>query len=507
MSDLRASNKQSQKMEALGLLAGGVAHDFNNALTAIIGFASGVRDELKLGSTMRSDLEEVVNAAESASQLTKQLLSFSRERAVHSAVIEVNQSVNEMERLLRKTLPASVRIEIVQHSSDVHVRLELSELHQVLINLASNASDAMANGGDLCIRVSAETLSDTQGLDDGEYAVIRVSDTGVGIPLDMQSRVFDPFFSTKGEDGTGLGLSTCFGLARQAGGTLKVESASEKGTTFLLYVPTCASAALRILTTTRGMKLRRSYGSALVVEDQPSVRKYLARSVKKVGLSVVEAGSAEEALMAYDAMSTAPELLVTDVMLSGRTGTDLAETLLARDPALKVLLISGHIGPDSGSEDLTRTNTHFLGKPFTVKQMRRSIEKLLNPPDRLDGCVVVVASNEKRQRDATSLFADVDLRIVVLGSAKEARAHLASCETAPSLICLTSDLPEDGAGALLDSIRHSDTNSAVPVVVMDSQKQPFLGERDHRTALLSDVATRLQLREALYELGLQLEST
>lgn len=506
LSDLRTVNRQSQKMEALGLLAGGVAHDFNNALTAIIGFASGVRDELEIGSPLRADLEEVVNAAQSASQLTTQLLSFSRQRAVQSSVIELNKSVDEMERLLRKTLPASIRVSLVPSRNDVHVRFELSELHQILINLASNARDAMANGGELEIRIRTKDVVGHEGIDDGEYAVVDVADTGGGIPKDHIGRVFDPFFSTKGEDGTGLGLSTCFGLARQASGTLTVASA-KGGTTFSLYLPTCASAPLRSLTTTRGMKTRRSYGAALVVEDQPSVRKYLVRTVKKVGLTVVEAGSAEEALLAYDAMATVPELLVTDVMLSGRTGTDLAEALLTKNPNLKVLLISGHIGPEATASSLSETNTHFLGKPFTVKQMRRSIEKLLNPPARLDGQIVIVAPTSKGQESASVLFADVNLQRVLLGGMSETMEHLATCEKAPSLVCISSQLPEQSALGLVDAIRYSDDYAAVPIVVMDSLEQPFVGERDRRTALLPDTPTTLQLREALLELGLQLASS
>tara|TARA_R110002096_G_scaffold239101_1_gene430730 strand:+ start:93851 stop:95662 length:1812 start_codon:yes stop_codon:yes gene_type:complete len=504
LSDLRTVNRQSQKMEALGLLAGGVAHDFNNALTAIIGFASGVRDELQPGSELRADLEEVVNAAQSASQLTSQLLSFSRQRAVQSSVIEVNRSVYDMERLLRKTLPASIQITIHPNRNDVHVRFELSELHQILINLASNARDAMVDGGELGIRVYRKDVMGHEGLDDGEFAVIEVTDTGGGIPKDLLGNVFDPFFSTKGESGTGLGLSTCFGLARQASGTLDVSSVPGRGTTFSLFLPTCASAPLRSLTTTQGIKLRRNYGTALVVEDQPSVRKYLVRSIAKVGLTVVEAGSAEEALLAYDAMATVPELLVTDVMLSGRTGTDLAESLLRKNPNLKVLLISGHIGPEAGSESLSTTNTHFLGKPFTVKQMRRSIEKLLNPPSRLDGHIVVVAPTMRDQQDSSVLFAEVNLERVLLSNLEETVAHLAASEKAPSLVCISSNLPEQGALQLIDAIRHSDHYAAVPIVVMDSLQQPFVGERDRRTGLLPDAPTELQLREILFELGLQL---
>jgi signal transduction histidine kinase/CheY-like chemotaxis protein len=506
LSDLRTVNSQSQKMEALGLLAGGVAHDFNNALTAIIGFASGVRDELDLESPLRADLEEVVTAAQSASQLTTQLLSFSRQRAVQSSIIEVNRSVDEMQRLLRKTLPASIQISILPSRDDVHVRFELSELHQILINLASNARDAMADGGELEIRVNTRDVVGLEGLDDGEYAIIDVADTGGGIPKELLGKIFDPFFSTKGEDGTGLGLSTCFGLARQASGTLAVTSKKGHGTTFSLFLPKCASAPLRSLTTTQGIKLRRNYGSALVVEDQPAVRKYLVRSIKKVGLTVVEVGSAEEALLAYDAMATVPELLVTDVMLSGRSGTDLAEALLLKNPNLKVLLISGHIGPSAGSESLSKTNTRFLGKPFTVKQMRRSIETLLNPPNRLDGHIVVVAPTILGQQNTSQLFADVNLKRVLLSSLEETVAHLSASEKAPSLVCISSQLPAQSALGLVDAIRHSDHYAAVPIVIMDSLKQPFVGDRDRRTALLADGPTELQLREVLFELGLQLAS-
>ncbi len=504
LRDLRTVNRQSQKMEALGLLAGGVAHDFNNALTAIIGFASGVRDELEVGSRLRADLEEVVNAAQSASQLTTQLLSFSRQRAVQSSIIEVNRSVDEMERLLRKTLPASIRLSIVPSSSEMHVRFELSELHQILINLAGNARDAMTSGGELEIRVYSKDVVGFEGLNDGAYAIIDVADTGEGIPDELLGKVFDPFFSTKGEEGTGLGLSTCFGLARQASGTLTVASAKGRGTTFSLYLPTCAPAPLRSLTTTQGITVRRNYGTALVVEDQPSVRKYLVRSVKKLGLSVVEAGSAEEALLAYDAMATVPELLVTDVMLSGQSGTELAAALLKKNSSLKVLLISGNIGPEAGESTLSKTSSHFLAKPFTVKQMRRAIEKLLNPPNRLDGQIVVVAPTVQGQQDAAVLFADVNLTCVLLSSPQETMKHLAACQVAPSLVCVSSRLAEQGAIDLVDSIRHSDSFAAVPIVVIDSLDQPFVGERDRRTALLADSPTTLQLREALFELGLEL---
>ncbi len=505
LRDQRASSRQSQKMEALGLLAGGVAHDFNNALTAIIGFATGVRDQLAKDSSLRDDMDEVLKAADSASKLTSQLLSFSRERPVQSSVIELNHSIIDLQSLLRRTLPVSIEIELHAHAQDVYVRFELSELHQILINLASNARDVMTGGGKLTVGVTTKQVSAHDTLQDGEYAVVSVRDTGDGIPVDLLSKIFDPFFSTKGEEGTGLGLSTCFGLARQAAGTLVVESTLGQGTTFSLYIPTCSSAPSRSLTTTQGLRLRREYGSALVVEDQISVRKYLVRALEKVGLTVLAVSSAEEALLAYEEMSPVPELLVSDVMLQGKSGTSLAEILVERDSELRVLLISGHIGPNAGSDTLSAANTQFLGKPFTVKQLRKAVEELLNPPRRLSGHIVVTAV-VKQQNEIKELFVDVDLEIVAFENVAETVEYFESGETDPSLLCLSTELPREELKSLIEFIRQDPDRASVPVLIFETKAHSFYADTEYggNTAVLHHSPTSDEVRKTLSRLGLQL---
>ncbi len=512
LRDQRTSSRQSQKMEALGLLAGGVAHDFNNALTAIIGFATGVRDQLATDSPLRDDMDEVLNAADSASQLTSQLLSFSRQRPVQSSVIEVNRSIVDLQSLLRRTLPVSIEIELQVHEQDVYVRFELSELHQILINLASNARDVMTEGGKLIVGITTEQVSANDGLRDGEYAVVTVRDTGEGIPKDLLSKIFDPFFSTKGEEGTGLGLSTCFGLARQAAGTLMVESVPGQGTTFSLYIPTCSVAPSRSLTTTQGLRLRRDYGSALVVEDQSSVRKYLVRTLEKMGLTVCEVSSAEEALLAYEEMIPAPELLVSDVMLPGKSGTALADLLIGKESELRVLLISGHIAPGAGSDTLSAANTQFLGKPFTVKQLRRAVEDLLNPPQRLGGHIVVTAVAPEQQKEIMGLLVDVELEIVSFQQTTETIEHLKLSQTHPSLLCVSAELPQEELRSLFDFIRRESGSLGLPVLVFESETRSFDadsfgGDSTGNMAVLHQAPTREDLREALGALGLGLATT
>lgn len=494
-------DKQAQKMEALGLLAGGVAHDFNNALTAILGFAQSVKEDLPSGDQLVDDLDEVLRAASSAGELTQQLLSFARRRPVESTIIELNHSVNEIDKLLRRTLPASIKLDVESKHANLHVRFAPSELHQVLINLATNAKDAMPHGGELRLTLDRCLVKDSPEMDDGDYATLSIRDTGSGIAPESLTKIFDPFYSTKGEGGTGLGLSTCYGIARQSGGTLQVSSEVDAGTTFTLYMPLSKSAATRSLTTTEGTRIRRFQGVALVVEDQCSIRKYMKRTVGKSGLTTLVAASAEEALRLASSLARPPELLVSDIMLPGESGTELAVKLRNSFPDLKILLTSGFVGESASPVGLMGEATAFLPKPFTAKELRRRIELLLNPPRQLEGTILLIKSDSVAAQDAREVFANLGLNVTVMHQA-EARPFLESSDTPPSLILISLDLAGVSARDILQSIRKRSLTATIPIVLLESADDKYDLECGNHTSVLSMPVTGAKLTRALERVGL-----
>lgn len=371
----RRQMQQAQKLESVGRLAGGVAHDFNNLLTSIISFSRFVLDDLAPGDPRRDDLVEVLRAADSASKLTRQLLAFSRQRKVEPTILELNEALQNIDRVLRRTVEEKIELVLLPCEEPLNVSIGPGQLDQVMMNLAVNARDAMPDGGTFTVALSKQRVNGHPDMAGGDYCVISVTDTGIGMAPEVANQVFEPFFSTKGDRGTGLGLSTVYGIVKQADGHVELASEVGRGTTFTLWLP-LKEAVARPASCAPQQPETKLTGIALVVEDQPAILKTIIRSMSGVGFNVLHAHSAEEALALIDDLDPKIDLLVTDVMLPGLSGLRLTERLRERSPGLRVVLCSGYMGERGNSEVPRDERTVFLPKPFTGPQLVESAATL-----------------------------------------------------------------------------------------------------------------------------------
>jgi len=358
---------QAQKMEAIGRLAGGVAHDFNNLLTVIRG-----RAEMLLGDIPEpghGDLLEIVRAAERGATLTRQLLSFGRRRASEARVVRLKDVVDETRRMIERLLLENIEI-VVTHSTDPGwVRVDPGQIEQVLMNLAVNAGDAMPEGG----RLEIETATI------GDGVLLRVSDTGTGMTPEVRDRAFEPFFTTKEEGrGTGLGLAIVYGIVRQHQGEIAVESSPEGGTTFRVVLPGVEPDAAVTEEEPPVPRMAASgSGTVLVVEDEPGVRSLTCRVLAGHGYTVLDAESGIEALREAIQHPGALDLLLTDVVLPGMSGSELARRIRETRPDVAILFMSGHHDDPSVTLRITAQEAGFLAKPFTPRQLLESVARQL----------------------------------------------------------------------------------------------------------------------------------
>lgn len=379
---------QSQKMQAVGQLAGGVAHDFNNLLTAIIGFCDLLLLRHRPGDQSFADLMQVKQNANRAANLVRQLLAFSRQQTLRPTVLSVTDVVAELMHLLRRLLGENITLEI-SHGRDLHsVKVDQGQLEQVIINLAVNARDAMAEGGGhLCIRTRNarfDTVVKRRGevVPPGDYVLIEMSDTGHGISKDDLDRIFEPFFSTKELGaGTGLGLSTVYGIVKQTGGFIEVDSAEGKGSSFRIYLPRHQEAVEARPDEKADVQEARDLtgvGTLLLVEDEDAVRSFSARALRKKGYNVLEAGSGEQALDLLKERSEPIDLVITDVVMPQIDGPTLVNRIRADRPELKVIFISGYTETPFRKHLDADTNVHFLAKPFSLKQLAATVKEVLH---------------------------------------------------------------------------------------------------------------------------------
>ena len=371
--------RQSQKMEAIGRLAGGIAHDLNNALTAIAGYAELALGELKAETIARADVEEIRRAAERAGSVTRQLLAFSRKQLIEARVFDLNETVAAIARLLSRLLGPDVRVSPHLASAAVPVRADPGQVEQAIINLAVNARDAMPAGGEITLTTSREAIDDEFArthvpMTPGQYALLRVADTGHGMTHEVQARIFEPFFTTKEiGKGTGLGLSLVYGTLKRSGGFIFVDSEVGRGTTFNLYFPAAQFEAPAPGPPAGRSARARGNETVLVVEDETSVRNLIASALKNDGYDLLLAGSAEEAMSIADTLDAPIDLLLTDAILPGRSGVELVEELTKRRPGLRVLLMSGYT-----EETLSMgSGMALLQKPFTPRELRERIREAL----------------------------------------------------------------------------------------------------------------------------------
>ena len=354
--------RQAQKLEAIGQLAGGVAHDFNNILAAIAGYAQILRDALPPGDPHRPDIEEIIASAARGAGVTRQLLAFSRRQAIETEVLDLAAIVRDTGRMLRSLIPASIEIELPAEGTRVPVRAARAQLEQIVLNLALNARDAMPRGGRLAFAVARRDTSARE-----QEAVLSVSDSGTGIPVAIRERVFDPFFTTKPlGQGTGLGLATVYGLVRQFGGSVALESEEGRGTTFVVTLPLASGAPGT--TPAAGVAATGAPHHVLLVEDEPAVRASTSRLLETVGYRVTTCVDGHEALARLE-QGLAVDVVLTDAAMPQLDGHALAARIAARWAGLPVVLMSGYAELSERDMPAATGIVGFVQKPFSLRQL------------------------------------------------------------------------------------------------------------------------------------------
>ncbi len=376
--------RQAQKMEAIGQLAAGVAHDFNNILTVIQGHAGLMQQKLANGQD--KSLQQITNAANRASTLIRQLLMFSRKQVMQFRYLDPNEVLRNAIKMLERLVGEHVKIEFQPHNSLATIHADSSMVEQIAMNLAVNARDAMPNGGRLSITTSVETVHrGSTPMDpeprEGQYVCLTFADTGCGMDTQILNRIFEPFFTTKPVGkGTGLGLSTVFGIVRQHHGWVEVESKLNKGTTFRIYFPSTQHSPDKVESVT-DVPLRNGRETVLVAEDEEALRQVVVQVLKLHGYTVLEAASGCDALEIWERADRPVDLLLTDlVMPGGVMGSELAERLTRQCPSLKVIYTSGYSPGMAGKDASLLEGRNFLPKPYSIGQLARFVRECLDAP-------------------------------------------------------------------------------------------------------------------------------
>ncbi|MBI5543216.1 MAG: PAS domain-containing protein, partial [Deltaproteobacteria bacterium] len=380
---LEGQLQQAMKMEAVGRLAGGVAHDFNNLLTGITGNIELALMEMTPADPLAETLREVEKAARSAASLTRQLLAFSRKQLIEPKVININDLMGNLKRMLGRILGEDIELSAVLDPELGAVKVDPGQMEQILVNLAVNARDAMPQGGCLSVRTSDTTLDEEwcahhPSTRPGDYVKLEVSDTGQGMTDEVKAHLFEPFFTTKPKGrGTGLGLATIYGAVKQSGGTIEVYSEVGRGTTFKIYLPRVAGKAQKLEPGNRGEELPRGNETVLVVEDEAWVRDLAARALKRLGYQVLQAANGSEAFVLASGHSGPIHLLMTDIVMPGINGRQLAERLKPLRPDMNVLYCSGYTEDVIVHHGAVEEGLHFLAKPYTPQSLARKVREVL----------------------------------------------------------------------------------------------------------------------------------
>ena len=378
--------RQAQKMEAIGRLAGGVAHDFNNLLTAMIGYTDLIMERIDPNDVTARDVAEIRKAADRAAVLTRQLLAFSRKQFLNPTVLDLNETASSLMQMLPRVLGEHIQTTVALAGDLARVKADASQMEQVLVNLALNARDAMPTGGQLTIETANVTLSEARlraenlTLEPGQYVMLAIKDTGTGMDAATRARAFEPFFTTKPKGkGTGLGLATVYGIVDQSGGGISLETAPGRGTCIRVYLPvTKATEDVGPVETAPPPREGGGTETLLLVEDNDAVRDLAAKALRRRGYTVHEARNAEEAIEWALTSGMKPHLLVTDVVMPGLSGPNLAARLLQEIPRLRVLYMSGY------TDDATAVHGNFWGgvpllqKPFTPATLAERVRLALD---------------------------------------------------------------------------------------------------------------------------------
>ena len=383
---LETQLRQAQKMEAIGQLAGGVAHDFNNVLTAIAGNAELLQEGFPAGDPKRDTVEEIRSAASRAESLTRQLLAFSRQQIMQPRVLEPNRVVEGMEKMLRRLIGEDIDLVCILPEDVGRVVADPSQIEQVILNLAVNARDAMPTGGKLTLETGNAEFDPAYARTHapavpGRFVMLAVSDSGAGMSPEVKARVFEPFFTTKAPGkGTGLGLATVYGIVKQSGGFIWVYSEAGEGTTFKIYLPRAGEDQRPTTAPKAQTDVRGGSEVILLVEDEAPVRRVALHALQRYGYTVLEAALPSEALTICKEHSGKIDLVLTDVVMPGMSGPDLAKQLLAQRPGLKVLFSSGYTGEAIAHRGEILSGLAFLPKPFTPMTLARKVREVLDAP-------------------------------------------------------------------------------------------------------------------------------
>jgi len=382
--------QQAQKIESLGRLAGGISHDFNNLLTVITGHADLMLEKLAPDTPLRDNVKNMIAATRRASDLTRQLLTFSRRQVLQPRVMDLNESIRESTSMLSRLLSEPVELVTILDPHLGHVQADPSQLNQLLVNLAVNARDAMPRGGRLTIETHNVSIDEQDAqrhtsFRPGSYVMLAVSDTGIGIDNDVLPHIFEPFFTTKEHGkGTGLGLSTVYGIVKQSDGWIWVYSEVGHGTTFKIYLPR-VEGAVTVIGAAAALDSPGGDETVLVVEDEHEVRSLIHHVLQTHGYDVIEAAEGRSAVAACEAVGRPISLLITDVVMPGMSGPSLAAHLRTVRPDMRILYISGYTDATVLEHGIGEQPVAFLQKPFTTSELTRKVREVLDaPPTRQD---------------------------------------------------------------------------------------------------------------------------
>jgi two-component system, cell cycle sensor histidine kinase and response regulator CckA len=374
----------AQKMEAVGRLAGGVAHDFNNMLTVIAGYNRMILDELSTMDPLRGYAEEILKAADRAAALTNQLLAFSRRQVMKPRVINTNAVILQTEKMLRRLIGEDIQLVLNLSVETGNILSDPNHIEQAIVNLAANARDAMPMGGRITVETGNVQIDETyakthMGVKPGEFVLIAVSDTGHGMDAATRQSIFEPFFTTKQHGkGTGLGLATVYGMVKQSGGDIWVYSEPGQGTTFKLYFPRVAQDPTPGDSEEAAQPIRDLSDTLLLVEDEDQVRDLVVRILEQLGYTVLAAANGEEAIQVSRDYPGHISLLVTDVVMPKMSGKEVADALVAGRPGLKVLYLSGYTENTVVNHGVLDANVDFLSKPFSRDALAAKIHEILS---------------------------------------------------------------------------------------------------------------------------------
>ncbi len=374
----------SQKMEAMGRLAGGVAHDFNNILTVISGFSELSLLSLKETDPMRNVLKEIAKTTDRATSLTRQLLTFSRKHVIKSRTLNLNEALSNMEKMLKRIIGEDIELDFIQSPELKLIESDATQLEQVIVNLVVNARDAMPDGGKLTIETAnvyldSQFVSRLGDLHEGEYVLLRVSDTGIGMDPNVQSHAFDPFFTTKAHDqGTGLGLSTVYGIVKHNRGHIRCESEVGVGTTFEIYLPLGGAKHAEQEYMVREIRDLTGQETILIVEDDPDVRVITVQALEKFGYTVFQAASGEEAIQICNKLRKPINLILTDLVMPNMDGVEVTKRLREKYASVKVIYMSGYVEDKVRSQFKLEDDAEYLCKPFKPTELVEAVRYILD---------------------------------------------------------------------------------------------------------------------------------